>query len=282
MKKWQTLILTSLATTLTALTGLGATSASADSSAFTASLKTIPVQVGDTTVNLTFNQPQPYRYYRLNAALKVKLAGTTQSVTLPKNTIVYGLIGGTGNYVTGDVKPYVRFNFEVLSSHARKSWPKVHAGGTWTASGLSSQISKLTPVATPSQMLTKTVTSTLDQAVLYNAVKGANQTRMLVATTDGYLETYDLTKSAKLPAKPIHSVTIRKVTTHGNTTYYYTKYHLTGYKDKYVRQTGNLRYRLTVTNKNQTVRVKTGGDPYYRDVYTVGGVKYYVAAADPS
>lgn len=282
MKKWHALAVAGLTTALIALTGIGTTSASADSSAFEASLKTIPVQVGNTTVNLTYTQPQPYRYYRLNAALKIKLYGTTQSVTLPKNTIVYGQIDGSGSYVTGDVKPYARFNFKVLSSHIRKNWPKVHAGGSWTSSGTTSQLSKLTPITTPSQMLTKAETANVDQAVLYNAAKYASQTRMLVATTDGYLETYALKKGRLISPKPIHSVTIRKVTTHGNTTYYYTKYHLTGYKDKHVRKTGNLRYRLAVTNKKQTVTVKTGGDPYYRSVYTVGGVKYYAAAPDPS
>lgn len=232
-------------------------------------------------------------YYKFTKATKIKYFGCAQSVTITKGTVLAGepviFSNGTANDPKKSLE--IQFNFFTTSYHMRKNWTQPHRGGTWVKSDYTSNIKNVQLTSAPKSLFDssmKNLSYSLGDGYNYKAdfeyntlasSMKDNKHRVVVATTDGYIDYYKngISNTQKFN-KPTASQKIYQVTQKGNTKYYYYKKAIAGIKEQKVSKTGNKRYRLTVKNLNKQTHYREKEDPFATETFntfTVGGTKYY-------
>lgn len=213
----------------------------------------------------------PYRYYRTTQSFKIGMTGSSQKVTVPSGVVVRAQ-KETFNYKL-PAKTQYQIDFTPMSYKLRnKLFPRKFKGN-WTSSTFSSVGQYLKLVSIPRSVFMTTLDSVPFQGYYTKYIddKKGRANPIIVATTDGYIESY----VHEFDFKPKTYIKIRKIRQVGNTKYYYYRVHLKGVRDQHIRKHGTQRYRLKVVNSQQILKVPGNDSPAHYSVIRVGGVKYY-------
>jgi hypothetical protein len=232
---------------------------------------TLTIMLLGNTARADVESPAPYRYYRTTQSFKISMMGSSQKVPVPSGVVVRAQ-KETFNYKL-PAKTQYQIDFTPMSYKLRKQFFPKKFKGNWTSSTFSSIGKYLQPVSIPKSVFMTTLDSVPFEGYYtkYIGQKRGHVNRTIVATTDGYIESY----SDEFDFKPKTYVKIRKIKQSGDTKYYYYRVHMKGLRDKHIRKHGTQRYRLKIVNNKEIREVQGNDSPAYYSVIRVGGVKYY-------
>lgn len=221
-----------------------------------------------------------HTYYRATQTFRIQYYGSSQRVTIPKGTVVWGSLYQT----SAPVRQLATIDFVTLNARLKtaNAWPtKLNGGGYSQFSAVNNVGRYLTPTTRPAYMLQQNGEAPAFQ-------KQVGQTWLtapfITVTTDGYLESFATTVKHRRDRtgiyRPTASAKITKFTQTGNTRRYYYAKKVTGVPGKRIAKHGSQQYRLTVKNLHKTKRYNPAhlsNTSIYR-AYQFGKQTYWVYA----